>query len=56
MRGQQNSRTLLVELGYELPQGLAQFHVNTGSGLVKHDDRGFVHQGLRHKNAAFHSA
>ena len=47
---------LLVEFGDEGPQGLSQFNVDPGGGLVKHDHAGFVHQGLRHQHAALHAA
>ena len=55
--GQQHSGALLfVEAGNELPQGLAQFHVHAGRGLIQHDDRRAVHQRLRHQHAALHAA
>jgi hypothetical protein len=54
--GQQHGAALLVELGDELPQRLAQLDVDTGGGLVEHDHRRLVHQRLRHQHAALHAA
>ena len=54
VRGEQHSTALLVEFGDELPQRLAQFDIDTGRRFVKHNDFGFVNQGLRHQNAALH--
>mmetsp|Transcript_29280 Transcript_29280/g.53020 ORF Transcript_29280/g.53020 Transcript_29280/m.53020 type:complete len:262 (-) Transcript_29280:10-795(-) len=56
MRGQQHRVALLVQAGDELPQGLAQLHVDAGGGLVQHDDGWAVHQGLGHQHAALHAA
>ena len=39
-----------------MPQGLAQFHVDPGGGLVEHDDGRAMHQGLGHQHAALHAA
>ena len=56
VRGQQNGVALFVEFGDELPQRLAQFHVHAGRGLIQHDHRRLVHQGLRHQHPALHAA
>jgi hypothetical protein len=47
---------LPVQAGDELPQRLAQLHVDAGGGLVQHDDRRAVHQRLGDKHAALHAA
>ena len=56
MGGQQDGVALFVELGNELPQRLAQFHVHTGCRLVEHDDRRPVHQCLGDQHAPLHAA
>ncbi|MNV46882.1 hypothetical protein D3C71_1387280 [compost metagenome] len=56
MGGQQHGVALLVQARNEMPQCLAQLHVDTGRGLVEHDDGGFVHQGLGYQHAALHAA
>ena len=45
-----------VEAGNELPQGLAQFYIDTGRRLIEHDDGRLVHQRLRHQDPALHTA
>ena len=47
---------LLVEFGNELPQGLAQFDIHAGRGLVENDHRRLVDQRLRHQHPALHAA
>ena len=47
---------LFVELGDELPQGLAQLHVYASRGFVQYDDGWLVHQGLGHKHPSLHAA
>jgi hypothetical protein len=56
VRGQQHRVAFLVQARDELPQRLAQFHVDAGGGLVEHDHRRLVHQRLRHQHAALHAA
>ena len=45
-----------VEPGDEGPQGLAQFHIHAGGGLIQHDDGRLMHQSLRHQYPALHAA
>jgi len=56
MRGEDDRMPVAVELADKSPQALAQLHIDTGSGLVEHDHRRFVHQGLRDQHAALHAA
>ena len=56
VRGQQHGVALLVELGDKLPQRLAQLHIDPGGGLVQHDHRRLVDQGLGHHHAPLHAA
>ena len=55
MGGQQNCAALPIELGNELPQGLTQLYIHTGSGFVQHNHRGFVHECLCHQHPALHA-
>ena len=56
MGRQQHGVALLVQARDELPQCLAQFHIDTRGGFVQDDDRRLVHQRLSHKHAPLHAA
>jgi hypothetical protein len=56
VRGQDDRMALAVQATDELPQALAQFDIDAGRRLVKHDDRRLVHQRLSDQHTALHAA
>ena len=56
MGGQHNGVTVAIEPANELPQPLAQLHIDAGGRLVEHDYGRPMHQRLRHQHPPLHAA